>query len=302
LDQLKQSVNPWDFSGQINLGVIHDDNVNFGPSSKTIESLLGPLEVASNAYPSTAWGGVASGMLLGSYDFGQRRYWQAVGGLAGYQNWLNNSTEQEIGFYRAQAGLRRVDFRTMLDLPLKYDHLDYGHESLLDIVGAEPSLLLAPSLNWNYVTRLAFEQRYYQDGSDRDGPYGRFYQTVRRFFGFSRHSLSLSAGYFIDDSDLESYANEGFEIDLSAEINVLTRNMVYGSVDYRDTEYDEVQLPGIQADARSDEQWQFTIGARSAVTPRCSLDANYRHINNKSNFGLYNYDRNIVAVSTIVTF
>ena len=293
---------PWSFVGQVNAGAFHDDNANFGPASRNVETLIGDLEVSSNSRPQSTWGFSLSAAGQAYYELGEKRYWQLEGGLIAYQSWMDEASELEIGFYRGYLGLRRMGKTTLLDIPLKMDHLQYGHSSLINVAGMEPSLLFAPSLDWNHVTRVFLEYRDYYHETTRDGSYARINQAVKRSFGLSRHSVSLSLGAFREKANNESFANQGLEAGFSGELKLCAKNTLYASADVRTIDYDEVLLSDLQDEARSDEQWQFQAGARRAFGQKWAVDLNYRHINNDSNFGLYNYERNIIAVSSILAF
>lgn len=303
MTHIDKVTSPWSFTGQGQVGIFHDDNVNFGPASKTIETLVGDLEVSSNSRPQSAWGLSLCGAVQACYDLGEKRYWQGEAGGTIYQNWMeDDASDLELGYYHAFLGLRRLGKTSLLDVPLKFDHLEYGHSSLMNIAGTDSSLLFAPSLDWNYVTRVSLEYRDYYHETARDGTYARANQTVKRLFGLSRHSVSLSLGAFHEKCNDHSFANQGVEAGLAGELRLFSRNTLYTSADLKSMDYDEVLLADLQDEARTDDQWQFMVGARRAMGRKWAVDLNYRHINNDSNFGLYNYERNIVAVSSILSF
>jgi tetratricopeptide (TPR) repeat protein len=303
MDQIRRLRRPWMLSGQLNLAVFHDDNINYGPSSRFIDTRIGELEVATNSQPQESWGVALGGAAGGTYDVGRKGDWMLAGGLAGYRNWLeSDAAAQEITYWRGQAGARMASQRVLADLPLKLEYLDLGSDPLVMIYGAEPSLILAPTMDWNYITQLAGEYREYRDQGDRSGPSWRANQSVRRFFGPHRHSATMNIGYFYEDADNDGYSNGGPLFTASGELNILPRAVLYALAEYRISDYREILLSDLQDEERHDEQFQVMAGLRYAISTKWGTDLNYRRVNNDSNFGLYEYTRNVFTLSTFVLF
>ncbi len=300
--QIKTLQRPWKISGQLSLNGLYDDNANYGPSDFTVDTAIGPLQVATSSLPVKAWGAALSGALRGVYDIGRRQGWMARAEVSGYQSWLDEARDQDVGFYRALAGFSLSGTRTYLDLPLKCDYMEYGHDSLLTIFGTEPMLVFMPSTTWQHITRLILEHRVYRLGSDRDGPYAKATQTAKRYFGESLHSVSLSAGYFYEDVESPAYDNHGWEVGAGTELRVGWGISTYAWLQYMEPSYREELLPDLQKDPRQDRQFQVLVGAQKVFKNRWGLDASYRHINNESNFGLYDYKRNVFSLSSFVYF
>lgn len=302
LAYMDRAENQWSHSGQVGLSVFHDDNANFGPSSRFIETVIGVLQVSSNTEPKEAWGVSLGASGSVTYDAGSRGGWLVTGGATAYENWMEDATDQEIRYLRGEAGLRRVGRKTLLDLPAKVDHLEVGHDRFLLIAGVEPSLLFAPAPQWHHITKLVAEHREYREGDQRDGPYYRGEQTAKRFFGKARHNLALTAGGYYEDADVRAHRNYGADVMLSGELRVTEKTTLFAMGQYRVAEYRDVLLPDLQSDDRSDDQWQAMAGVMQSVSDRWGVSLSYRHINNSSNFGLYDYQRNVFSLSTYLLF
>lgn len=303
MEHIRRLRRPWMLSGQLNLAVFHDDNVNYGPSSRFVDTRIGELEVATNSQPQESWGIALGGAAGGTYDVGSKGDWMLAGGIAGYRNWLeSDATAQEITYWRGQAGARMASQRLLADIPAKLEFLDLGSDPLVMIYGAEPSLTYAPTLDWNYITQLVGEYRDYRDEDDRSGPSWRANQSVRKYFGPHRHNATVNVGYFYEDADNAGFSNYGPLCNVAGEFNALPRAVLYALVEYRISDYREVLLADLQDEERHDEQLQFMAGLRYAISPRWGTDFNFRRVNNDSNFGLYEYERNIFTLSTFVMF
>jgi len=292
----------WGFNAQVVLSAFHDDNVNYGPSSHYISTVIGVLEVATNSEPKAS-----AGLSLGvsgevTYDMGRHNHWLIRAGAVAYQNSLRDASESETAYAGGEIALRRLSPRTLLDLPLKFDHLEVGHDRFLLIAGIEPSLLFASSANWQYISKLYLQHREYRDGDTRDGPYFRFDQTVRRFFDGGRHSIGFTAAYYYEDARVNANDNHGMDLILSGEAGLLKRTWLYGMSEYQTATYRGKVMEDLQETDRRDHQLQFVAGLRQEISDRIGLNLNYRYVRNSSNFGLYEYDRNIFALSTYVFF
>ena len=303
MDEIRRLKRPWTLDGQLNLAAFHDDNVNFGPSSRLIDTQIGELEVATNSRPQQSWGFALGASGQGTYDIGRKGDWMMTGGLAGYRNWLESDVaSQEITYLRGQAGARLARQQILADLPLKCEYLELGGDPLVFIYGTEPSFVFAPTADWNHITQLVGEYREYRDEGDRSGPSWRASQSARRFFGPDRHSVTMAFGCFYEDAREKGYGNYGTSFTLSGEANVLPRVTLYALADYRIADYRDILFSDLQDDERHDEQIQVVAGLRYAAGDKWGTDLNYRHVNNDSNFGLYKYDRNVFTLSTFLLF
>jgi tetratricopeptide (TPR) repeat protein len=302
LEQLEQRTRRWRFDAEVGAGAIWDDNVNFGPSDGTVDTLLGELRVVSNALPNETWGTLAIGSAFLSYDVGDRGKWLGTAALAGYRNWFDDASGQEIEYARAGLGLRYVGRRLLFDIPLRADALDYGGDPLLRMIGVDPSLLYAADAHWHFITRLNLEERDYRDNDARDASFGKAGQVVRYLWGRRPHTLSMEWNAFIEEADEDGFTNEGWEGVLGIEFTLPWALKLYGKGYYRRIEYEEVLYTELQDAAREDDRLQLVGGLRKEIAPSVELDANFRHINNDSNFGLYDYERNVATVTTVVKF
>ncbi len=302
LSQIKRNSRLWTAEAQISFGGLYDDNINIGPSQSLIDTGVGRLQVAPPSMPESAGGFSFGASASGTYDIGLREDWLLTGGLNGSQTWLPESPDHELRYLHGQAGIRHVNPNTILDLPVKIEDLNYGHDPFVSIVGTDPVFLYAPTPQWHHITQAGMEYRDYQDGDARDGMAFRLNQTVKRFFGPARHSLALTVGGFHEAAELGGFSNEGPEISLTGELRPCPATTVYGMTAYRGITYRDILLTDLQSDPRSDHELQFVAGLRQSLTKRWGVDLNYRYVTNHSNFDLYSYDRNIVNLTTFLCF
>lgn len=303
IEKMQNEFRKWHFNGELRLSGFYDDNVNFGPSSLRIDTILGPLEVAPGSQPQTAWG--LSGSLGGSavYDFGETKGWQAAGGIFLYDSVLENAGDYTVAFGRALLGLRHLEGRRTFDLPLKADWYGLGDDPLLAAYGADPSWTVDTAAGWGSVTRATAEYRDYDADDFQDSGYYRLTQMISKRFGsFGRHQASILVSGFLEDAKEKPYDNYGGEAGAIVEAGLPWGMTAYGLGLYRRVRYGGILYPAVQSVTREDDQWQAGGGLRKRIGRDVEIDLGYRHIWNLSSFALYEYDRNITTLGTAWVF
>ncbi|MDZ4198569.1 MAG: tetratricopeptide repeat protein [Kiritimatiellia bacterium] len=303
LTRLAAEERRWGYRGDFKLSAFYDNNANFGPASRTVDTLFGPLQVSPESEPMETWGAQASLSAYGLYDLGERGGWFATGGLALYHSYTEQSDEVSVGFARASLGLRHIAARREIDLPVKIESFRYGGEDLMTVVGVEPRLIWRPLETWSGTLQGTGEYRNYADGDARDAMYYRAATTVTLRPGRDpRHALSLIAAGFFEDAEAAGHRNEGWEAGVLGEAGMPARAGLYGFALFRQTRYDGVLFPGIQPEARTDNQWQFGGGLRKRIGARWEADLSYRYITSESTFDLYDYRRQVSAIGVTYFF
>jgi len=287
----------WGFTGELRITGFHDDNANYGPSSVTVDTLLGTLQVAPESEPLDVWGGSVAFIGSALHDLGDRGGWFATGGLSLYNSFTEHSDEVAVGYGRTTLGLRHVAPRREIDLPVKVDYFGFGNEPLLWSGGVEPGLVWRPLESWSGALRVTAEFRDYDADAGRDAGFYRAGGYLTHRPGRDpRHAVSLLAATFLEDADADGYRNEGVEAGLLAEAGLPLRTSAYAFAVYRSADYDGILFEGIQPAPRDDDQWQFGGGLRTRWTSRWETDLGYRHVRNESTFSLYEYERNVVSL------
>lgn len=302
LEAMDKAEKKGSFSIRLDLRAVYDDNLNFGPSSATVDTLLGELTVVGDSRPLDAWGlntGIDGG---GIYDFGQRGGWMGTAEGGASQDFYDGAPAQEITTMQVGAGLRRLGQMTLMDLPVRFMTLDYGHDDLVDIVGLYPAAVVFATSQFHVIGRLNLEDRNYQDSDLRDSEYVQLAGTLRRLVSNGRLTISVNGALFDENSDGDAFQNDGWSTGVSADLKVTDTFMAYAAAQYRRSEYGAVLYPDLQDRPREDDQWQFIAGLRKDITKIWSVDLNHRHIDNSSAFDLYDYEKNVTTLTTSLTF
>jgi len=300
----------WSVTGRVDIGGFYDDNVNVGPDSESISispiifgaQTIESLTIDEGSRPAKAPGAFASGVISAVYDMGAPREWAASFAGAYYQNWLQDERGHESDYYRVSSGLGYRGGRSLLDMSISAGHIDNGHEPLVNMFAFSPGFRCVGGAraDWQWTTAGTVEYRDYDTLNDRDGVYVAVGETLKRFTGARRHTVSMGIVVSHDYTDEAVYENTAIEWNFGAEFRLPWASTLYGRMRYIDSSYNEQET--LAPDTRSDRQTQFTVGLNKLITRRWGVDVNHQVTDNSSTFGLYTYDRNVTTISTFCTF
>lgn len=302
LEAIERADRRWWLSGDLNVSVFYDDNVNYGPADEEIDTVLGTLLVAPPARAAETTGIALSAGGRAVYDPGVRQDWQLLAAASGYKSWLEEETDQEILFGRISAGMQHASAVHLLRIEGLYDHLDYGGSALLDSYGTAVRWNRAVARDWITECSGRVEQRDYADFPERDAVFGEVRASAQRTIDRSRYRFSVTGGGFQEQAETDGFSNTGWLAELGATASLPLNLTAYVTTGYRFTTYEDVLLVGLQTEPREDDQWQLSTGLQAKLGPQTGLDLNYRFIDNNSNFGLYGYERNVVTLGTSIQF
>ena len=307
MDRIRQAEKRGGWGLALAVGGLYDDNVNVGPATDRIrieplhlgDIVIDGLDVSPDSRPKDAWGLYTYAILSGRYDTGNRGGWSLNGSASYYQTWLADEPDWALRWVRLQGGFERTDSGHVLELPFVYQHIDRGQDPLANTYGVAPSRLYACG-PWYWITSGTAEYRDYANLDARNSAYLEVRETVRRYFGAARHSLSFGTAGFYEDAETDSYDNGGGEAFLAGEANLAWRSRLYARLLYRGTWYDarEVLAPA----QRRDNEWQASVGLSKQITDRWATDLGYQHTDNRSTFDLYQYKRNMVTLGASAEF
>jgi tetratricopeptide (TPR) repeat protein len=310
LDQMGAGKKRGSWGFKFSVGGIYDDNVNVGPASQRIRvapiniggSTIDTLTVNEDTQPKETAGLFAYGMLSGQYDVGSPGDWSVNGLASYYQTFLDKyNDDYAIRYAKALGGLQRAAPRYSIELPLVYETIDRGGDSLADIYGCDPSYTHASSGGKAFwITSGSAEWRDYADFDTRDALYFEARETLNRYIGAARHSLSLGAAGFYEDADSDAFDNMGAEVSVGGEAKLPWRTCLYGRLRYRGSWYDQREV--LAPEDRHDNEWQANLGLNKKFNQHWSTDVSLQRTSNNSAFDIYDYDRNIAIVGVNAEF
>lgn len=310
LDEIGKRIKRRHVFGRVDAGYFEDSNVNVGPDSDIISiapiifgsQVFTTLLLAEESQPVKDEGYFLSVVLSATYDVGDRDNWLVTADGSYYQNWLDDKPDNECLFYQAAFGLRHTGPRSMFQLPLKAAQITSGHDPLVNLYGISPSHLYVYGREGNihWLTTGTVEFRDYDKLNDRDGFYVSVGETVRHFFGRQRHSISMGLSVFHDHTDTEVYEYTGKAWKIGGKIRLPWDTTLYSQVRYTTSDYSERET--LAPEKRSDDQNQIVVGINKKITQWWGIDINQQRTDNNSTFGLYQYDREVLTISTFCTF
>lgn len=301
----------WKHRVHVQVGAFNDSNVNVGPETDIINiapiifgsQSITELILDETSMPRSDTGFLANAMLMSVFDVGKPGTWNIGGTLNYYQNWLNDSPDNETMFVSCEVGAGRSKGRHNLRLPLRVSHINSGHDPLVTMTGIAPSYgyIGGTTRPWRLSGTATLEMRKYNALNDRDGVYGSLRTALRYPFGANQeHSVGLGASLFKDETDAEAYAHLGREWHLGMDLSIAARTTLYGRIRKTLTDYDERE--SLAPVIRKDDQQQYTLGLKRAMTTRWNVDLNHQYTDNSSSFDLYSYTRSVTTLSTSYVF
>jgi tetratricopeptide (TPR) repeat protein len=307
----KQAAKKWYFSGRVDAGGFHDNNVNVGPNSSVINiepivfgsQTFNTLTVDEGTLPMKSYGAFASAALSGAYDFGAPGSWMVTADGAYYQNWLKKAaSSNESAFYQVVVGLRDSTERSLLKYPVRYAHVTRGGDALLDMYSFAPSYQLVTGKRMDYLlaTDAAIELRDWSTLSERDGYFVTLGERFQHVIGQNKHSIGAGIGAFYDHTKARQYQNIGGALSLDGYLRLPAGFTLYARARYAHSEY--AKKEELAPEKRKDDEIDLVGGLNLLVTTWWGVDVSYARTSNNSTFDLYQYDRDVATLSTFFTF
>ena len=310
IEEIERRVKKWHFNGRVDIMLFDDSNVNVGPDSERISiapivfgSLsITELTVQQASQPADSSGYAGSFFAGALYDVGESGKWGWGSTAAIYNNWLADRSESESLFYQIDTGPKYLADRGYFESPIRYAHISIGGDSLVDLYGVHPGFMYVhgPAGEWRFGTLTSFEKRDYASLDDRDGVFASIGEMIRYYFGENRHSLLMGVVFSHDFTKSGVYEYRGRECQFGAEFKLPWQVSAYGRVRYANLDYEEKEI--LAPSDRNDRQSQYVIGLSKLINGWWGGDVNYQSTDNTSTFALYQYDRNVVTVSTFLSF
>lgn len=303
-------------------GLGYDSNVNAGVNAGQIAGLPTGYVVsdsATNRKSADGFGTLAAGV-SGSYPIQPGRL-VAFGGLSGNGRWNTkgkNSQFDQTGF-QANGGIGFVDGASLYRAGLSYSELEVANAKYLS-TGA-----------------VTGEWQHQLDQANRigiAGQYARLTYTDQIVYADMAKTIPINSGAHWMNSDL-SIINGSWTHSLNLPMNPVVTGIVFGGREqnrhsrsdlsrdlygakvgvsltpaakwaisagfgYTESKYGAEFAPGIAA--RRDDMLSVDLAVNYAITRNWSVRGEYSHAHQKSNIGLYTYNRDIFAAKVRYDF
>ncbi len=308
LDDIDSRVKVWHVTARLDVGGLYDDNANLGPASDTIDiapiylggTPLTTLSVAKESRPVHAGGVFAALDASATRDIGAPGDWMLTADTKLYRNWLDGASEQESGLIQGGVGLQRATSAGQLQELAEVAHIDSGGSAFLDDYGIRSIDVIRssryPSLIW--MTPVTVDYRDYNELNDRDGLNASIGETARLALAGGRHAVNAGLTAFHGFARDDAFANTGISAAVGGETRFARWLKPWLQLRYTFTGYEEREP--LAPEVRRDSEWTVSTGLDGLVTPRWGYDVQWQWTRNNSTFDLYQYDRNVVTISTSV--
>lgn len=288
LDTLKK-VDADDLKIAATLGIGYDSNINVSPSDLDIISSEKALSTMFSQFTAH---------LSYRYDLNENKDWYI---RTDADLFYQNNFESDANYYNifaasADVGLGYRGEKYDIFLPVKYGRLHYFERDFMETVGLEPriNLTLTPSLIGALNAR--YTERTYFDAADKNRD-----DTISGYGGglywlFNKNFVYLTSNY--DDYRAEHSNSLRFTdketFNLSAGINYDLINLFIARLDYRYryTLYGDF-LPD-RDKQRNDYYNQGELKVSRMFLDTIEGSLLYRYSNNRSNYDLAEYDKDVV--------
>lgn len=304
LDALAARDKRWTFGLRLKTGFVHDDNANAGPSSDIIEVRpiqLGPLtldtlRLAPESRPASASGAYYSMEFQTARTLGDQGIWDAVGEFGIRGHYFPDHSDYDSRHVEGGIGLRRNLRHSASQAMLSLGCVGYGSDPLLRYAAIRPSHTIATGAQdqWWWTTEGLLELREYETLTARDGQFAEVSQTLRRFFGPSRHHLGATLAWQTDQTDDGIYRYNAPALELGGVFVLPARLSAYGKIRWLRRDY-SLRDP-LAPCSRVDNQWTWQAGVRWRIGARWELDGGYQRLDTDSTFDLYDVERNLFTV------
>ena len=300
LDRIERENKRFNLSLRVSAGVLYDDNVNIGPASDLINirptsfggATLDSLVVSPESQPQDSWGEFAEGAVYLQYDYGDKGEWLLMSGADYYETWLEDYTDREVLYADVYAGPARLRKDNLVNLPVRFAHIDQGSDPLVDILGTAPAYVTAVRDDLINSAGLVAEYRDYSDFDERDSVYTELRDQLTRLFDNKNKSITAAIGAFYEDADSDVNSNDGLMASLGGSTDLPWKSRLDVRAAYRGSWYDEPDP--LAPEDRVDHEFQGLAQLSKQFTKDWGIGLLYQYTNRDSTFDLYEYERNFV--------
>lgn len=294
----------------LSVGLMHDSNVNAGPSSNVVQGgipLLSPTDLARSDTAATLSAGISHSyqspnpMRIG--DSVAQFLWQSRANFYAKENFSAHASNLEVvTLSTGPAWFVLEKWRANVNVSL--DHYQYGSAPLAHYASILPSVtwqMDKGELTWDVLVQKREFARSGDIGKDSN------YTAMGVYIGHVYHDgkVAAQAGIrlFREAADRNYYSNDGTEFFVGASAVTWENGSVYGRYSQRDTKMDALNpnlvplLTENQKDTLKTYELGFHHDFKDAVLKDWRITGNYTAYRNSSNVSYYNYNRNMTGLS-----
>lgn len=309
LDTIDKESQPHVLTPYITMGFGHDDNINVGPSSRTINIGGAQLQLVSGANPITKNYnmlnvGLAHRYLsptaLTLFNKSAAYLWQS--NVSYYRNDYFNSGDFDLNVLSLSTGPLFVvadDWRAGVNL--SYDYIELGHGKLAEFFGVAPQVTWSINKNTSIALNGQVQKRAFNDNKapGRDSDYQNVGITFSKSLLDTKLNLQIGALLFNENADNNRFSNDGHQLSAGVSYNVTGADSFYAKHAFKNSKFDGKEV--LFNKSRDEDENRTTLGYKHTFSQDYvkgwTLDANVTHTDNDANVVIYDYNRTQYGVT-----
>lgn len=291
----------------LSLGVGYDTNVNANPSEELLIDYLADTQNLPREN-ITAEGEISDKFIQESfnihhtYDYGDKGGFFIDNSLMIYnQNYLDSS-DYNVLFTSLSSGLGYMGSDYKLLLPIGFDKIIYGGDSLLSALSFTPNIIKPISENLFFSGYLKFQRKYYSKEADKLRDTNLREVGVGVIKNFNSHIFNLKYSFTNEDktksSDVEFIDKDMHSIKFSYSKNI--SDLCNLNLEYllRKSKYET----SVNGKKRDDDYKSYLIKLSRDIDKFKYLTFSYNYIDAKSNYIPMVYDKSIYLLNFNINF
>jgi len=232
---------PKAWSGYAKMGLVHDSNVNQGPSTDNILMYNLPFKLSDDAKDNSDWGLSLQAGANHNYVINPNTAWQSSLnlGLMKYQD-IKNYDSVSLS---ASTGPSHKNGAWYLSLPLIANGVKIGHEDRYysASIGLAPQVAYQLNQKVSLSSSLALSDKHYHNNSDRDSQSITFSPSMRYIIDNGSY-LSFGGYAGRESSDMQTAANNSKGLNATYAKALAPNTTLYLSPSWSNTNYDGTEI------------------------------------------------------------
>jgi len=288
-------------------GLLHDTNVNAGPTTSTVPVGIYTLYLTPQSVQQSDSAVYASVGISHRYQSPQTF---KAGDKIGRFGWTTRASLYRKDYFREKDyNLDIISLSTgpsvsvlqswRANMNFGIDQVYMGGISKGQYYSATPSITKQykdSEVTWD----AAFIKREFGQKSDtgRDSLYASTGLYYGRLFQDGKFAVQLGGRIFNENADTSRFSNDGTEVLVGANWIAWNNGSIYGRFRQKDSNFDDVEP--LFNKRRDETEQRYDVGInhtlKKGAFKNWKITASYTFTNNDSNLAIYDYDREVVSL------
>jgi len=294
-------------------GILHDTNVNAGPSTSTVPIGIFTLFLTPKSVQQSDSAVYASTGI--SHRYQSPKTFKA-GDKIGRFSWVTKANlYRKEYFHENDYNLDIISLSTgpavsvlqswRANINIGIDQILIGDKRKGQYYSLTPSIskqFKKSEITWDAAfIRREFGQKL---DADRDSYYKSTGLYYGRLFKDGKFAVQVGGRLFNENADIGRFSNDGTEVLAGANWVAWNNGSVYGRFRQKDSKFDGVEP--LFAKKRDETEQRYDVGINHTLKKGTFKDwkitASYTYTENESNVGIYDYDREVIGLGMSRTF